>query len=179
VVVQESGEGRFAQRIAAGRHALVADEPESYGGNDGGPGPYDLLLAGLGACTSMTVRLYAERQGWPLERATVTLRPDKIHAKDCAECETREGRLDRIERRLRLDGQLEEAQRAKLLDIADKCPVHRTLKREVVVATSLESPARAGFGRGGGSLLVQARSWARNLRVTAGVKVCYPSATAQ
>ena len=138
VVVQEAGEGRFAQRIAAGPHALRADEPLSVGGNDSGPNPYDLLLAGLGACTSMTLRLYAERKGWPLERVAVTLRHDKIHAEDCAECETREGRIDRIERRVSLEGVLDEAQRARLLEIANRCPVHRTLESEVLVTTTLD-----------------------------------------
>jgi putative redox protein len=138
VVVQETREGRFTQRIAAGPHALRADEPQSVGGDDSGPGPYDLLLAGLGACTSMTLRLYAERKGWPLERVTVTLTHDRIHAEDCAECETKAGRLDRMERRLAVKGDLDDQQKAKLLEIADKCPVHRTLESEVVVTTSLD-----------------------------------------
>ncbi len=137
VIVRETGEGRFTQEIAAGAHALRADEPESYGGDDSGPGPYDLLLAGLGACTSMTLRLYAERKKWPLERTTVTMKHAKIHAEDCAECETKEGKLDRIERRLTLEGPLDEAQRARLVEIADKCPVHRTLHSEVVIETEL------------------------------------------
>ena len=137
VVVQETGEAKFTQRIAAGPHRLRADEPESVGGDDSGPGPYDLLLAGLGACTSMTLRLYAARKGWPLERVTVTLSHDKIHAEDCADCETKSGRLDRIERRLTVEGDLDDQQRAKLLEIADKCPVHRTLESEVLVTTRL------------------------------------------
>jgi uncharacterized OsmC-like protein/alpha-beta hydrolase superfamily lysophospholipase len=138
VVVQEAGKGKFAQRIAAGPHQLRADEPESFGGNDSGPGPYDLLLAGLGACTSITLRLYADRKAWPLSRITVNLAHDKIHAEDCAECETKSGRLDRITRRLSLEGELDDAQRARLLEIADKCPVHRTLESEVVITTDLE-----------------------------------------
>ncbi len=138
VVVQETGESKFAQRIAAGAHQLRADEPESVGGDDSGPGPYDLVLAGLGACTSMTLRLYAERKGWPLSRVTVTLTHDKIHAEDCADCETRSGRLDRIERRLSIEGEIDDEQRARLLEIADKCPVHRTLESEVVVTTRLD-----------------------------------------
>ena len=137
VVVQETGAGRFTQRIAAGKHLLSADEPPSVGGGDTGPTPYDLLLAGLGACTSMTLRIYAARKKWPLERVTVTLRHEKIHAEDCADCETKEGRLDRIERRVAIAGPLDAAQRDKLLEIADKCPVHRTLEGEVVVETSL------------------------------------------
>jgi putative redox protein len=137
VVVRETGEGRFAQHIAAGKHVLRADEPEEFGGDESGPGPYDLLLAGLGACTSMTLRMYAERKGWPLDRATVTLRHEKIHAQDCEDCETKGGRIDRIERRLALEGTLDPAQRTKLLEIADKCPVHRTLESEVVIETKL------------------------------------------
>ena len=135
VVVRETGAGRYAQEIAAGPHALRADEPVEYGGDDTGPGPYDLLLAALGACTSMTVRMYAERKGWPLDRVSVTLGHEKIHAEDCAECETREGRVDRIVRRLALEGDLDQAQRARLFEIADKCPVHRTLTSEVSIVT--------------------------------------------
>jgi putative redox protein len=135
VVVQETGEGRFTQRIAAGRHALRADEPESVGGTNTGPTPYDLLLAGLGACTSMTMRLYAMRKSWPLDQVTVTLSHEKIHADDCAQCETTEGKLDRIERRIAMTGALDQAQQAKLMEIADKCPVHRTLHSEVAIET--------------------------------------------
>jgi len=137
VRVAEAGEGRFAQLIAMGRHRLRADEPAAVGGDDSGPGPYDLLLAGLGACTSMTVRMYAAQKKWPLERVTVDLKHDKVHAADCAECETREGRIDKIERVLTLEGDLDEAQRARLLEIANKCPVHRTLHSEVWIATTL------------------------------------------
>ncbi|MGF1609112.1 MAG: alpha/beta fold hydrolase [Kiloniellales bacterium] len=140
IVVQETREGRFTQRITAGRHILRADEPAEVGGDDSGPGPYDLLLAGLGACTSMTLRLYAERKSWPLERVTVSLRHDKIHAEDCADCETRKGLLDRIERKLSFAGPLDADQRARLLEIADKCPVHRTLTSEVVIQTTAAEP---------------------------------------
>ena len=136
VAVREAGAGRFTQDVAAGPHHLTADEPESYGGDDKGPGPYDLLLAGLGACTSMTVRMYAERKSWPLDQVQVDLRHDKIHAEDCADCETKSGKLDRIERTVKLSGDLDPEQRAKLLEIADKCPVHRTLHSEVVIETS-------------------------------------------
>ena len=135
VVVQETGEGRFTQRIAAGRHPLRADEPESVGGTNTGPTPYDLVLAGLGACTSMTMRMYAARKRWPLERVTVTLHHEKIHAEDCADCETKAGKLDRIERRVAMEGDLDAEQRAKLMEIADKCPVHRTLHSEVLIET--------------------------------------------
>ncbi|MDP6343296.1 MAG: bifunctional alpha/beta hydrolase/OsmC family protein [Alphaproteobacteria bacterium] len=138
VVVAESGEGRFGQYVSiGGRHVLRADEPPSIGGDDAGPAPYDLLLAGLGACTSMTLRMYADRKGWPLEAVSVSLRHGKIHAKDCADCETTEGRLDLIERDLTISGELAEDQRAKLLEIADKCPVHRTLHGPVKVRTVL------------------------------------------
>lgn len=137
VVVAETREGRFTQAIAAAGHALRADEPESAGGLGSAPGPYDLLLAGLGACTSMTIRMYADLKKLPLERVTVRLKHDKIHASDCADCETTEGRVDRIERVVELEGALDEAQRAKLLEIAGKCPVHRTLHAEVSIPTRL------------------------------------------
>ncbi len=137
VVVRERGRGRFAQEIAAGRHRLSADEPADYGGDDSGPTPYDLLLAGLGACTAMTLRIYAQRKGWPLDRVEVRLTHEKIHARDCTDCETREGRIDRIDRRLTLQGPLAAEQREKLLEIADKCPVHRTLTGEIKIDTKL------------------------------------------
>jgi putative redox protein len=137
VLVQETREGKFSQRVVAGQHVIRADEPASAGGNDGGLSPYDLLLAGLGACTSMTMRMYADLKGFPLERATVELRHDKIHAADCADCETKEGKVDRIERLIRLEGPLSEEQRAKLLEISNKCPVHRTLHAEINIPTHL------------------------------------------
>lgn len=135
VVVEETGEGRFTQHIAAGRHVLRADEPESVGGLDSGPSPYDLLLASLGACTSMTLRIYADHKGLALEKTRVTLSHAKIHAEDCEHCETREGKLDRIERRIELTGQLSGAERQRLLEIADRCPVHRTLHSEILIET--------------------------------------------
>ncbi len=137
VVVQETREGRFTQRIAAGPHQLRADEPESYGGLDSGPSPYDLLLSGLGACTAMTLRMYADRKNWPLEQVTVTLKHDKIHAQDCEDCETKAGKVDVIDRHIVIKGDLDDAQRLKLLEIADKCPVHRTLESEIKVTTRL------------------------------------------
>ena len=137
VFVRETGAGKFQQEIAIGPHRLIADEPASAGGGDTGPSPYDLLSAALGACTAMTIRLYAEAKKLPLERVGVNLRHDKIHATDCSECETREGRVDRIERVIELVGPLDDAARAKLLEIANKCPVHRTLHSEVVVPTRL------------------------------------------
>ena len=139
VTVQETRAGKFTQEIRAGTHVLHADEPAALGGNDTGPSPYDLLLASLGACTAMTLRAYAELKNLPLERVTVRLKHDKIYAQDCAECETREGRIDRIEREIELTGALDELQRAKLLEISAKCPVHRTLHSEVQIPTVLKS----------------------------------------
>lgn len=136
VVVHGSAAG-FAQEIIVGSHRLVADEPVAAGGADSGPSPYDLLLAALGSCTSMTVAMYAGRKAWPLESVTVRLRHSRIHAVDCAECETKEGMLDRIERDLQFAGTLTEEQRAKLLEIASKCPVHRTLVSEIDIRTRL------------------------------------------
>jgi uncharacterized OsmC-like protein/alpha/beta superfamily hydrolase len=138
VTVTETREGRYAQAITAGRHRLRADEPASAGGDDSGPSPYDLLLAGLGACTSMTLRMYAEQKKWPLERVSVALKHGKVHAEDCGECETRDGRIDRIDREIEITGGLDEAQRARLLEIANKCPVHRTLHSEVWIPTRLK-----------------------------------------
>jgi putative redox protein len=135
VVVRETRAGRFQQEITAGEHRAIADEPVSVGGLDSGFTPYELVLAGLGACTSMTLRLYAERKALPLERVTVSLTHAKIHAADCADCETNEGMLDRIERKVHLEGNLDAAQRAKLIEIAEKCPVHRTLESEIDVVT--------------------------------------------
>jgi putative redox protein len=134
-MVQETRKSKFNQVITVGPHRLVADEPMAAGGEDAGPGPYDFLLAGLGACTSMTMRLYAGRKSLPLDRVTVTLRHSKIHAKDCAECDTREGMLDQIERDIAIDGALDAEQRKKLMEIADKCPVHRTLTSEIRIVT--------------------------------------------
>jgi len=136
VVVSEDGTGSFAQNVMIGQHRLRADEPEPVG-TDTGPAPYDFLLAGLGACTSMTVRMYAERKKWPLEKVTVTLRHSRVHALDCSDCETETGQVDRIERVLRFDGDLDDDQRQKLREIADKCPVHRTLHSEIIIDTSV------------------------------------------
>jgi uncharacterized OsmC-like protein/alpha-beta hydrolase superfamily lysophospholipase len=139
VVVRETRRGTFQQEVSVGAHRFLADEPVAVGGMDSGPGPYDLLLAGLGACTAMTLRLYAERKQLPLKQTTVRLRHDKIHAADCAECETKDGMVDRIERAITLDGDLDAEQRARLMEIADKCPVHRTLKSEIDIRT-IEAP---------------------------------------
>jgi uncharacterized OsmC-like protein/alpha/beta superfamily hydrolase len=139
VVVEETHQGRFQQRVRVGRHRLIADEPVEVGGLDSGPSPYDLVLAGLGACTAMTLRLYAERKGLPLEHVSVSLDHSKIHASDCAECETREGMIDRVERTLTLQGALSADQVARLTEIADKCPVHRTLESEIDIRTQVRS----------------------------------------
>jgi len=140
VVVRETRRGQFQQEIVTGAHRLLADEPVKAGGLDSGPGPYDLLLAALGACTSMTVRLYADHKQIPLTRTQVRLRHEKIYAADCAECETKEGKIDHIERAITFEGDLTAEQRARLLEIADKCPVHRTLKSEVDIRT-VEEPS--------------------------------------
>jgi uncharacterized OsmC-like protein/alpha/beta superfamily hydrolase len=135
VVVQETGNGKFQQSVTVGPHRLLADEPKAAGGEDTGPGPYDFLIAGLGACTSMTMRLYADRKSLPLTRTTVTLRHSKIYAQDCADCETKDGMLDQIERVIAMEGALSSEQRQKLMEIADKCPVHRTLTSEIHIVT--------------------------------------------
>ena len=140
VTVTETREGKFTQAITAGRHRLQSDEPVAAGGADTGPTPYDLLLAALGACTSMTVRMYADMKQLPLAKVTVRLQHGKVHARDCAECETREGKIDRIDREIELEGTLDETQKAKLLEIANKCPVHRTLHSEVWIPTRLSAP---------------------------------------
>jgi putative redox protein len=136
VVVHGSATG-FSQEIAAGRHRLQGDEPISAGGTDTGPNPYDFLLAALGSCTSMTIAMYARRKQWPLEAVTVRLRHSKVYAQDCAECETKEGKIDRIERDIELAGALDAEQKSKLLEIANKCPVHRTLTSEINIRTRL------------------------------------------
>lgn len=132
------GAAGFYSQIRSGRHGLIADEPKSLKGTDLGPSPYDYLLAALGSCTVMTLRMYADRKGWPLEAAEVTLNHQKIHAKDCGDCETRVGKIDQIERVIRLQGPLNDEQRQRLLEIADRCPVHRTLHGEVKIATRLQ-----------------------------------------
>ncbi len=137
VVVSETGEGRFQNIINAGGHPLFADEPVSMGGADTGPTPYGLLLAALGACTSMTLRLYAARKKLALDHVEVRLSHQKIHAKDCEECETETGMVDRIDRELVIEGDLTDAECQRLLEIADRCPVHRTLHSQVVIASRL------------------------------------------
>jgi uncharacterized OsmC-like protein len=135
-VVQGSA-GGFRQEVTVAGHRLVVDEPRALGGSDTGPSPYDLLISALGACTSMTLSLYARRKQWPLEAVTVRLRHSKIHAIDCADCDTKGGMLDGIERDVELHGDLSAEQRAQLLDIANKCPVHKTLRSEINIRTRL------------------------------------------
>lgn len=136
VLVRED-DRKFGQDVFTDRHRLRADEPESYGGADSGPSPYEYLMAGLGACTAMTVRMYAVRKSLNLDRVSVTLRHDKIHARDCEECETREGRIDRIERDIRLEGDLSDENKQRLMEIADRCPVHRTLHSEIDIRSRM------------------------------------------
>ncbi|MGH3218343.1 MAG: bifunctional alpha/beta hydrolase/OsmC family protein [Streptosporangiaceae bacterium] len=140
VVVAESNARPYGQDITADGHQLLADEPAQIGGAGTGPGPYELLLAALGACTSITVRMYAERKGWPLRHTTVRLRHRRIHASDCAACETKTGWMDHIERELQFDGELTDQQRAALLVIAERCPVHRTLHSQVTISTTEAAP---------------------------------------
>ncbi len=135
--------------MRVGSHRLIVDEPVDAGGMDSGPTPYDLIAAGLGACTAMTVRLYASAKEIPLERIAVELQHKKIYAADCAACDTKEGKIDRIERLITLEGELDDATKAKLLEIADKCPVHRTLNSEMWI------PTRAGVRQPAGTACLQ------------------------
>jgi|SRR5215471_10070165 len=136
-VVVRGAAGGFAQEITAGSHHLRADEPLSSGGTETGPTPYDLLLAAIGSCTSMTIALYARRKQWPLNSVTIRLRHSRVHAEDCAACETHDAKLTVIDREIELDGSLDESQRARLLAIANRCPVHLTLGSRIDVKTRL------------------------------------------
>jgi len=142
VVVRGNANG-FLQEIVSGAHQLQADEPVNVGGSDAAPSPYDYLLIALGVCTSMTVGLYARRKQWPLDKITVSLRHSRIHAEDCKECETKEGMLDRIDTEIELTGSLTTEQRAKLMEIAAKCPVHRTLKSEINIRLQVADKSAA------------------------------------
>ena len=135
VVVRGAADG-FLQEVVAGTHRLVSDEPADAGGTDRGATPYDLLLAALGSCTSMTVAMYARRKGWPLERVTVGLRHSRVHAQDCAACETKDARITVIDREIGLEGSLDDAQRTRLMEIADRCPIHLTLTSTIEIRTS-------------------------------------------
>jgi putative redox protein len=137
VEVTEAGRGKFAVDIAAGVHHLISDEPEAAGGNDLGPDPHAFILAGLGACTVMTLRLYADRKKMRLTRIAVKLSRRKLAAADCSDCRTKEGEVEEITRVIAVEGELDEAERARLLEIADRCPVHRTLTGEIKVRTTL------------------------------------------
>ena len=130
-IVVRGGAADFRQEVTVGKHHFIADEPVNVGGGDAGPDPYDYLLASLGVCTSMTVGLFARRNKWPLENATVSLWHSRIHAKDCEECQTKDGMLDRIDIEIELTGSLTPEQHAKLMEVAAKCPVHRTLTSEI------------------------------------------------
>ena len=136
-VVVTSGNGGFLQNVSIGPHRFLADEPVEVGGRDAAPNPYELLLAALGACTAMTVRMYATRKQWPLEALRVRLMHEKIHAEDCLDCETKQGLVDRIEGEISLGGNLTDEQRQRLLEIANNCPVHRTLTSEIAIETRL------------------------------------------
>lgn len=142
VVVEETGEGRFQNRVRIGRHRLMADEPPEVGGDDTGPSPYDYLSIALGACTTMTLRMYAEHKGLDLDQVSVTVSHDKVHAEDCEGCAKefadRSGKVDRFVRRLTIRGDLDSATRARLVEIADKCPVHRTLTQGAAVVTTAD-----------------------------------------
>jgi putative redox protein len=133
-----SSDGFLRQRVRAGTHEFYADEPPEAGGTDSGPDPYALLLAALGACTSMTLQLYAKRKGWPLERVDVTLRHNRVYAEDCAACEKSDTLIDLIERTIHLAGDLSDGQRRRLLEIAQRCPVHRTLSSKITITDRLD-----------------------------------------
>jgi putative redox protein len=138
-----SGPSRYAQKISVGSHVLQADEPSNLGGNDAGPNPYEFLLAALGACTSMTVRMYAERKKWPLAAVRVGLSYAKVHAEDCANCDTEVRMIDQIDVEISFAGSLSDDQRTRLMEIANKCPVHRTLTSQVRIRSRL-APDNAG-----------------------------------
>ncbi|MFY9554399.1 MAG: OsmC family protein [Blastocatellia bacterium] len=133
-----SSDGYLKQKVTAGRHTLIADERREAGGSDAGPDPYSLLLASLGACTAMTLQLYAKRKEWPLEKVEVSLRHSRIHDEDCAECVSTQGKIDRIERYISITGTLTDDQKARLLEIAERCPVHKTLTSGTSIKSYLD-----------------------------------------
>jgi putative redox protein len=141
VVVASTGAGPFGQIMLDGRHSLHADEPATAGGSDSGPNPYELLLMSLGSCTSMTVHMYAARKKWPLEQVVVRLRQERVHVQDCADCEKSSSMLHRIEKHIELIGPLDDEQRTRLIEIADHCPIHRTLTSKIIIQTTLEPTA--------------------------------------
>jgi putative redox protein len=138
-VTAVTGAAGFRTVVHTRGFSFVADEPASAGGTEQGPTPYDLLAAALAACTGMTLRMYADRKGWPLGEVTVRVAHDRVHAEDCATCETEEGHVDRLTRRIALSGPLTDEQRTRLLQIADRCPVHRSIHAEIHVLTEMVS----------------------------------------
>ena len=136
VVVSSTGSGAFEQMLLNGRHTLLADEPKAVGGNDVGPGPYEFLLMSLGSCTSMTLQMYASRKKWPLAQVVVRLRHSKVYAEDCENCEQPTAKIDRIDREIEVIGALDAEQRSRLLEIANQCPVHRTLSSRIDIKTT-------------------------------------------
>lgn len=142
VVVASTGIGAFQQMMLDGRHVLHADEPVAAGGTDTGPGPYELLLMALGSCTSMTIHLYAARKQWPLEQVVIRLSQQRVHVQDCADCEKPDAMIHRIEKKIELVGALDDAQRTRLLEIADHCPVHRTLTSKIEIHSALTPAPR-------------------------------------
>lgn len=141
-VTVSGGPSGLRQTVTVGPHQLFSDEPKGAGGGDQGPDPYELLLAALGSCTNMTLHIYAERQGWPLQEVSVVLNHSKSHASDCADCERPTAKLDRIERQITLIGELTEEQRQRLLEIASLCPVHRTLTSRIEIRARLADPSQ-------------------------------------
>ena len=138
------GRSKYLQDITVGPHKLQADEPSDVGGGEAAPTPYELLLAALGACTSITVQMYAERRRWSLEGVHVELSYAKVHADDCASCDTEVRTIERIEREISLLGDLSEEQRQRLMDIADKCPIHRTLTSRIEIRTRQTAGVKRG-----------------------------------
>lgn len=136
IIAASAGTGAFRQLMTDGRHVLLGDEPVAVGGDDAGPGPYELLLMALGSCTSMTINLYAARKKWPLEQVVVRLRQERVHVDDCANCEKSDAMLYRIEKSVELIGSLDEVQRARLHEIGERCPVHRTLTSKIEIRST-------------------------------------------